>query len=295
MSTARWGKKWADVDEDDDDNMNAGPDNKGSRFETKADKDGIKTVIEYVERDGATYRVTRKVKQNVKVKWINKDMIERKTMAKFGKALTNSEADERTAVVRSVEEVNIELAKKVTVDLSQKDDAEEKFFEESLKITESLLKEKKVWTDMNKEMKEQVGGEAEVKEPEKKEEATLTAGAPGKYVPPSLRGKGEGGDGKGKGKGKGGGGGGDFGQVEASLRVFNLSDDVKEGDLQDLFGQCGRLQRVFLAKDMTTFASKGFAFITYYNREDAQKAIDRLNGHGYDNLIMKVEWAKPRA
>ena len=35
--------------------------------------------------------------------------------------------------------------------------------------------------------------------------------------------------------------------------------------------------------------SKGFAFITYYNREDAQRAIDRLNGHGYDNLIMKVD------
>lgn len=49
-------------------------------------------------------------------------------------------------------------------------------------------------------------------------------------------------------------------------KVFNLSDDVKEGDLQDLFGQCGRLQRVFLAKDMNTFQSKGFAFITYYSR-----------------------------
>merc|ERR1719450_671531 len=141
-------------------------------------------------------------------------------------------------------------------------------------------------------MKEQVGAEGgeDSKEPEKKEEAPA-AGAPGKYVPPSLRGKGEGGDGKGKGKGKGGDYGG---QVEASLRVFNLSDDVKEGDVQDLFGQCGRLQRVFLAKDMTTFQSKGFAFITYYNREDAQRAIDKLNGHGYDNLILQVNWAKPR-
>ena len=35
---------------------------------------------------------------------------------------------------------------------------EEKFFEESLTITESLLKEKKVWTDLNKEMKDQAGG-----------------------------------------------------------------------------------------------------------------------------------------
>jgi len=291
MSTARWGKKWADVDEDDDEDE---PEQNAaggvSRFETKADKDGIKTVIEYVERDGATYRVTRRVKQITTKKWSNVAMRERLSMNKFGKVLTNSEADERTACVKSVEAVNIEVAKKVAVDLSQKDDAEEKFFEESLSITESLMKEKKAWTDRNKELTEDIGVGEEKKEEEKKPDTD--ANAAGKYVPPSLRNAGA--DGKGGGKGGKGGKGGD-GQVEASLRVFNLSDDVKEGDLQDLFGQCGRLQRVFLAKDMTTFQSKGFAFITFYNREDAQRAIDRLNGHGYDNLIMKVEWAKPRA
>merc|ERR1719329_931636 len=65
------------------------------------------------------------------------------------------------------------------------------------------------------------------------------------YVPPSLR--------AGKGDGKGDGKGGD---QEASLRITNLSEDVKEGDLQELFGQFGRLQRVYLAKDMQTFLSK---------------------------------------
>merc|ERR1711920_777374 len=102
-----------------------------------------------------------------------------------------------------------------------------------------------------------------------------------------LRGK----DGKGDGKGKV-----DFAQQqEASLRITNLSEDVREGDLQDLFGQCGRLQRVYLAKDQQTGFSRGFAFVTYYNREDAQRAINKLNGHGYDNLILQVQFAKPRA
>merc|ERR1711924_160394 len=103
-------------------------------------------------------------------------------------------------------------------------------------------------------------------------------GEPSKYVPPSLRGKGEVGP-----------------DQEASLRITNLSEDVKEGDLQDLFGQFGRLQRVYLAKDMNTHLSKGFAFVTYYEKRDAQKAIDKLNGHGYDNLIIQVQWARPRA
>ena len=261
--------------------------NTDGRFETAADKDGIRTIMEYVDKAGVTYRVTKKVKETVTTKWTNRSMQARKNRQKFGKAATNPEADEKTLCMKSVEEIQIESAKKIHVDLSQKDDAEEKFFEESLTITESLLKEKKVWTDLNKESKEVGIGEDDKKETAEATTAPAT-GAPGKYVPPSLR---NAGDGKGKGKGKVG----EYqGQQDATLRVFNLSDDVKEGDLQDLFGQCGRLQRVFLAKDMNTFQSKGFAFITYYNREDAQRAIDRLNGHGYDNLIMKVEWAKPR-
>ncbi len=38
--------------------------------------------------------------------------------------------------------------------------------------------------------------------------------------------------------------------------------------------------------------SQGFAFVHFMNKKDAKKAIDTLNGYGYDHLILKVEWAK---
>jgi len=37
---------------------------------------------------------------------------------------------------------------------------------------------------------------------------------------------------------------------------------------------------------------QGFAFINFYHREDAARAIAGVSGFGYDHLILNVEWAK---
>ena len=81
---------------------------------------------------------------------------------------------------------------------------------------------------------------------------------------------------------------------ENSVRVTNLSEDVTEGDLEELFGAFGQVQRIFIAKDRETGESRGFAFVNYIHRDDAQRAINKLNGFGYDNLILDVSWAAPR-
>ena len=80
-----------------------------------------------------------------------------------------------------------------------------------------------------------------------------------------------------------------------TIRVTNISEDTTEADLQDLFQPFGRISRVYLAKDKETLQSRGFAFVSFVHREDAQKAMDRLQGFGYDHLILKLEWAKPSA
>jgi translation initiation factor 3 subunit G len=82
---------------------------------------------------------------------------------------------------------------------------------------------------------------------------------------------------------------------ENSLRVTNLSEDVTEADLQELFRPFGPVTRVFLAVDRATGENRGFAFVNYVHREDAERAIRNLNGYGYDNLILRVEYAAPRA
>lgn len=79
---------------------------------------------------------------------------------------------------------------------------------------------------------------------------------------------------------------------EATVRVTNLPEETQEQDLRDLFTPFGSLSRVYLAKDKTSNTSKGFAFITFNDKKDAQKAIECVSGFGYDHLILKVEWAK---
>lgn len=291
---SKMGRNWADIDEDDDEEISDVGNKAGQMIlQTLPDKDGIKTVVEYTEKNGQTYKITKKMKVTTTYKRVSQAAQERKDMPKFGKAASNPPETEVRFVTRTPEEaaLYLEFTKKPgAAAMSGKDDAEDKFYEESLSITENLFKEKKVWAAVNKDRDaDKVPVDEEKKDPTPAASAA-DASAPGRYLPPSLR------NAQGDGKGGKGGGKGDFNSgQEASLRVTNLSEDVREGDLQDLFAQCGRLQRVYLAKDMTTFVSKGFAFITYYNREDAQRAIDKLNGHGYDNLILQVNWAKPRA
>jgi len=82
---------------------------------------------------------------------------------------------------------------------------------------------------------------------------------------------------------------------ENSVRVTNLSEDTREPDLLELFRPFGPVSRVYVAIDQKTGMSRGFGFVNFVNREDAQRAINKLNGYGYDNLILRVEWATPRA
>ncbi|XP_068630429.1 eukaryotic translation initiation factor 3 subunit G [Battus philenor] len=79
----------------------------------------------------------------------------------------------------------------------------------------------------------------------------------------------------------------------AAIRISNLSHFAVEADLDDLVRGFGPVQKLYLAKEKSTGQCKGFAYVHFKFRADAAKAIQTLNGYGYDHLILNVEWSKP--
>ena len=77
-----------------------------------------------------------------------------------------------------------------------------------------------------------------------------------------------------------------------TLRVTNISEDTQENDLRELFGSFGRVARVYVGRDRDTGIGKGFAFVSFEDRAVAQRAMEKMNGHGYDSLILNVQWSR---
>ncbi|KAH9296235.1 hypothetical protein KI387_039823, partial [Taxus chinensis] len=80
---------------------------------------------------------------------------------------------------------------------------------------------------------------------------------------------------------------------ENSDRVTNLFKDMMDVDLHEIFKPFGHITCVYVAMDQKMGVSRGFGFFNFINKEDTQRAINKLNGYGYDNLILRDEWATP--
>ena len=78
------------------------------------------------------------------------------------------------------------------------------------------------------------------------------------------------------------------------LFVGNLSFNTTENDLQDAFAAFGTVTEANLMMDRSTNRPRGFGFVTMSSAEEAQKAIDGLNGKEMDGRALTVNVAKPR-
>jgi len=78
------------------------------------------------------------------------------------------------------------------------------------------------------------------------------------------------------------------------LFVGNLSFEVSENDLNDVFAAHGTVTEANLMMDRTTSHSRGFGFVTMSTDEEAQKAIAALNGTELKGRALTVNVARPR-
>ncbi len=78
------------------------------------------------------------------------------------------------------------------------------------------------------------------------------------------------------------------------LFVGNLSFNTTENDLQDTFAAHGTVVEANLMMDRATGRARGFGFVTMSTPEEAQAAINALNGQEMSGRALTVNVAKPR-
>ena len=78
------------------------------------------------------------------------------------------------------------------------------------------------------------------------------------------------------------------------LFVGNLSFNTTQDDLQDAFTAHGTVTEANLMTDRFTGRPRGFGFVTMGTPEEAQKAVEAMNGKSLDGRALTVNIARPR-
>ncbi len=78
------------------------------------------------------------------------------------------------------------------------------------------------------------------------------------------------------------------------LFVGSLPFATKEEELKDFFSQVGTVESAAVIIDKMTGRSKGFGFVEMSSDEEAQKAVDTLNGADLGGRNIVVNIARPK-
>lgn len=83
--------------------------------------------------------------------------------------------------------------------------------------------------------------------------------------------------------------------MSKKLYVGNLPFSTTEDELRAVFEQHGGVSSVNVITDRDTGRSRGFGFVEMDSDEEAQKAIDSLNGSDFEGRQLKVNVARERS
>jgi len=78
------------------------------------------------------------------------------------------------------------------------------------------------------------------------------------------------------------------------LYVGNLSYDISDTELKEIFAAHGTVRSAQVIADRDTGRSKGFGFVEMSSDQEAQNAITALNGKEIGGRALTVNEARPR-
>jgi RNA recognition motif-containing protein len=79
-----------------------------------------------------------------------------------------------------------------------------------------------------------------------------------------------------------------------NIYVGNLSYEITDDDVRDIFSPHGEISSVSIIKDKHSGQSKGFGFVEMPNQAEAEEAIKALNESDLKGRNIKVNQAKPK-
>lgn len=82
--------------------------------------------------------------------------------------------------------------------------------------------------------------------------------------------------------------------MNTKLFVGNLSYNLNEANIEELFTQCGKVVSVAIPTDRDSGRKRGFAFVEMETQAAAEAAVKSLNGQNVDGRQLVVSPSKPR-
>ncbi|KAG8757977.1 translation initiation factor eIF3 subunit g [Serendipita sp. 396] len=271
------GKSWADDVEELDQ----------TGIEETVDENGIRTITQYTtNEEGKKVKIVKKIRRIEKRTLVNHQVAERKNWAKFGAERGSKPGpDNATTTVGENVALKIHAGAKAT-EIEQQEQAKTPSAHKKLKCRLCHGEHFTTKCPYRNEL-EGIGLDVDPDDMPPAEGPATTANQSGsKYVPPIRR--------------AGGGGGGAGESMNRSrddlptLRVTNVSEDATDEDIRELFSRFGRVHRVYIGRDRETGIGKGYAFVSFEDRAVAERAMHKVHGMGYDNLILNCQWSQPR-